>query len=131
LPRRRMREWRRDVARPPMSAGRESRKGPEGSMNRRTASRLAWGIAILSYAIVAACLVLLWLNRATIGSVGAGPVGSVVPAATLGALGALIASRRPSNPIGWLMLGTAALVGASLLAALITIRALLAGVSPH
>jgi len=100
-------------------------------MNRRTAGRLAWGIAILSYAIVAACLVLLWLDRATIGSVGAGPVGNVVPAATLGALGALIASRRPSNPIGWLMLAIATLVGISGLAALITIRALLAGVSPH
>src|SRR5439155_11297147 len=37
----------------------------------------------------------------------------------------------PATPIGWLMLGIAALVGASLLAALITIRALLAGVSPH
>src|SRR5439155_16960814 len=101
------------------------------SMTSRTAARLAWGIAIFSYAIVAACLVLLWLNRATIGSVGAGPVGSLVPAATLGVLGALIASRRPANPIGWLMLPVAALVGASLLAALITIRALLAGVSPH
>src|SRR2546427_12183765 len=101
------------------------------SMTSRTAARLAWCTAILSYAIVAACLVLLWLDRATIGSVGAGPVGNLVPAATLGALGALIASRRPSNPIGWLMLGFAALVGASLLAALIAIRALLAGVSPH
>jgi len=69
-------------------------------MISRTAARLAWGIAILSYAIVAACLVLLWLDRATIGSVGAGPVGNLVPAATLGALGALIASRRPTNPIG-------------------------------
>ncbi len=100
-------------------------------MTSRTAARLAWGIAILSYAIVAACLVLLWLNRATIRSVGAGPVGNLVPAATLGALGALIASRRPSNAIGWLMLFIAPLVGISALAALITIRALLAGVSPH
>src|SRR5262245_61328328 len=74
------------------------------SMTSRTAPRLAWGIAIFSYAIVAACLVLLWLDRATIGSVGAGPVGNLIPAATLGALGALIASRRPANPIGWLML---------------------------
>src|SRR5438132_3216191 len=58
------------------------------SMTSRTAARLAWGIALLSYAIVAACLVLLWLERATIGSVGAGPVGNVVPAATLGVLAA-------------------------------------------
>jgi signal transduction histidine kinase len=100
-------------------------------MISRTAARLAWGIAILSYAIVAACLVLLWLDRATIGSVGAGPVGNLVPAATLGALGALIASRRPTNPIGWLMLAIATLVGISGLAALIAIRALLVGVSPH
>src|SRR5438132_488417 len=64
------------------------------SMTPRTAARLAWGIALLSYAVVAACLVLLWLDRATIGSVGAGPIGNVVPAATLGVLGALIASRR-------------------------------------
>src|SRR5207244_4175248 len=101
------------------------------SMTSRRAARLAWGIAVLSYAMVAACLVLLWLDRATIGSVGAGPVGNLVPAATLGVLGALIASRRPANPIGWLMLFIAALVGISALAAFIAIRALLAGVSPH
>ncbi|HEX9234909.1 MAG TPA: sensor histidine kinase [Actinomycetota bacterium] len=99
-------------------------------MTSRTAARLAWGIAILSYAMVAASLVLLWLDRATIGSVGAGPVGNLVPAVTLGVLGALIASRRPANPIGWLMLAIAATVGTSALAALIAIRALLAGVSP-
>ena len=109
----------------------DGRRSPGSSLTSRTASRLAWGIATLSYAIVAACLVLLWLDRATIGSVGAGPIGNVVPAATLGVLGALIASRRPANPIGWLMLGIAATVGISGLAALISIRALLAGVSPH
>jgi signal transduction histidine kinase len=100
-------------------------------MTSRTTARLAWGIAVLNYAIVAACLALLWLDRSTIGSVGAGPVGDLVPAATLGVLGALIASRRPANPTGWLMLFTAATVGMSGLAALVTIRALLAGVSPH
>src|SRR5438132_4733400 len=99
------------------------------SMTSRTAARLAWGIAILSYAIVAACLVLLWLDRATIGSVGAGPVGNPVPPATLGPLGALIASRRPPNPIGSLMLGIVTLLGISGLAALIPVRALLAAAS--
>jgi len=82
---------------------------PGSSVTSRRAARLAWGIATLSYTIVAACLVLLWLDRASIGSIGAGPVGNLVPAATLGALGALIASRRPANPIGWLMLGIATL----------------------
>src|SRR5438874_873452 len=101
------------------------------SMTPRTSARLAWGIAIVSYAILAACLVLLWLNRAAIGSIGAGPVGNLVPVATLGALGALIASRRPANAVGWLMLFIAITVGVSLLAALIAIRALLVGVSPH
>ena len=52
----------------------------------RTARRLAWGLATLSYAIVAACLVLLWLDRATISSIGAGPVGNLVPALTAGAV---------------------------------------------
>src|SRR5207253_1826724 len=74
--------------------------------------------------------VLLLLDRRWIGRVGAGPVGNLVPAVTLGVLGALIASRRPTNPIGWLMLSTAALVGSSGLAALVAIRALLTGVSP-
>src|SRR5437773_12031293 len=92
---------------------------PGSSMTSRAAERLAWGIAILSYTIVAACLVLLWLDRATIGSVGAGPVGNLVAVGTLGALGALIASRRPANPIGWLMLFIATLVGTSVLAAFI------------
>src|SRR5438094_298408 len=101
------------------------------SMTSWTAARLAWGIAALSYAILVACLVLLWLDRATIGSVGAGPVGGLVAAATLGALGALIASRRPANPIGWLMLFIAATVGISGLGALLTIRGLVAGDSPH
>src|SRR3989442_15517370 len=69
------------------------------SMTSRTAARLAWGIAILSYAIVAACLVLLWLERATIGSVGAGPLGDVVPPATPRGPGAPLPSRPPANPL--------------------------------
>jgi signal transduction histidine kinase len=100
-------------------------------MTSRTSARLAWGIAIFSYTLVAACLVLLWLDRASIHSVGAGAVGTVVPGATLGVLGALIASRRPANPIGWLMLTIAALVAVSGVGSLVTIRALLTGASPH
>lgn len=100
-------------------------------MTSRTAAPLAWGMAVLSYTMVAVCLILLWLDRATIGSNGAGPIGNLVPAATLGVLGALIASRRPANPIGWLMLSIATLVGISALGAFVSIRALVAGASPH
>jgi len=80
--------------------------------------------------MAAASLVLLYLNRAAIGSVGTGDVSDLVPTVTLGALGALVASRRPTNPIGWMLLAIATFVGISTLADHVARHALLAGVSP-
>jgi signal transduction histidine kinase len=100
-------------------------------MTSRTARRLAWSIAILCFAITATSLVFLYLDRAAIGSVGVGIVNGLVAAVTLGALGALVASRRPTNAIGWMLLSLATVVGVLTLANHVAIHALLAGVSPH
>ena len=73
-------------------------------MTVRTAARLAWSACALSLALTALSLLLLklslsypntyiydyWLDN-TLGAISFAPVG------------ALIASRRPANPVGWLM----------------------------
>ncbi|MDP9343080.1 MAG: hypothetical protein M3Q23_13530 [Actinomycetota bacterium] len=100
-------------------------------MTERTATRLAWAIALACAAMVVATLVFLYLDRTAIRSVGSGDVGDLVPTVTVGALGALVAFRRPANAIGWLLLGIAAFVGVSLLAGHVAMHALLAGVSSH
>ncbi len=73
-------------------------------VSRRTASWLAWSLCALSLALTALSLLLLNLNLAqpntyiydywldnTVGAISFAPVG------------ALIASRRPANPVGWLL----------------------------
>ena len=69
-------------------------------MSTRTASRLAWSLCA-SIVVVGACVISLQaLNgRATVqGTVAAG--GTI----TAAAVGALVASRRPRNPVGWFLL---------------------------
>ena len=100
-------------------------------MNGRTASRLAWAIAFGCFAMAASALVLLYLDRAAIDSFNSSNVFGLVAAVTFGALGGVVASRQPKNPIGWLMLGIAVALGVSAFAWLIALRALLAGASPH
>src|SRR5690348_336198 len=76
---------------------------------RSSPSRLAWGIAIAIGVVFAFDLVLRIEIRAAAGSVPKTVQGALTPA-VLTVLGALVASRRPRNPIGWLMLATAFLV---------------------
>ena len=47
-------------------------------MTSRTARRLAWGIAFVSYAMVAVALVLLYLNRVAIDSVQTANVSNLL-----------------------------------------------------
>jgi hypothetical protein len=79
-------------------------------MSTRTASWLAWSLAALSVAMFVASIALyILISSAPIPS----DVGSsrtlidaltLVPALAFPVVGALIASRRPRNPIGWICL---------------------------
>ena len=73
---------------------------------RRTALTI-WSAGVV---IAVGGLVLLGLERATAGQMAMGTawVGLVVSPVTL-SLGALIAVRRPRNPIGWILLASALL----------------------
>ena len=98
-----------------MTAGARQRKRGVGGTSTR-ATRLAWSLAALSVAmfIVGAALTLssLSVGAATEPSTSsdwgtAGPLSSLViflPFLAFPLVGALIASRRPENPIGWICL---------------------------
>jgi signal transduction histidine kinase len=98
-------------------------------MNRRSAGRLAWGIALACFGMVAASVVLLILNRLAIGSSGTGDVSDLVTAVNVGALGALIASRRQTNAIGWMLLAIGSILSISTLGGHLALRAQTAGMS--
>jgi hypothetical protein len=79
-------------------------------MSRRTAVWLAWSLAGLSVAMFLASVALYVLARSaqspgdwvTVGTVS--DMLTYVPILAFPLVGALIASRRPHNPIGWLLL---------------------------
>jgi hypothetical protein len=79
-------------------------------MSRRTASWLAWSLAALSMVMFLASVAFFVLIRSAPVPSGVGssrtlidPLTSV-PALAFPVVGALIASRRPHNPIGWICL---------------------------
>ena len=85
-------------------ASERSRRRDVGEMSRRTAAWLAWLLCGFSLVLTALSLLLLNLNLSepnayiydywldnTIGTLSYAPVG------------ALIAARRPANPVGWLL----------------------------
>jgi signal transduction histidine kinase len=77
-------------------------------MQARSASRLAWPIALLSVALMLGGLVLIFLDRDASVPGGSLWTGSnlLSNAASLGVpvVGGVLASRRPENAIGWLFL---------------------------
>src|SRR5215217_414347 len=79
-------------------------------MSRRAASRLAWSLASLCVAMFVATVVLFFLTRSVQppSSWGTGGLSIVLifllPFLAFPLVGALIASRRPRNPIGWICL---------------------------
>jgi len=97
-------------------------------MKARTAVRLAWGIGAFSAAGVIASLVLLALDWRAISDPFAAQVPWFINAVITGALGVLIATRRPRNPIAWLLLAISVGNAVNLVACFVAMRGLLAGV---
>jgi hypothetical protein len=75
-------------------------------VTNRTAARLAWSLAAVCVLLVGVGDVFSWRNGESL----AGSFGDVAVVA-FGVLGALLASRRPANAIGWLFLGGGVLLG--------------------
>ena len=81
-------------------------------MSRRTSAWLAWSLAVLSLVLCAAAIGLylatLPVQPPTPSSWGTGGLSAVLyvylPFLAFPLVGALIASRRPNNPIGWICL---------------------------
>ncbi|MGA7989251.1 MAG: sensor histidine kinase [Candidatus Dormiibacterota bacterium] len=75
-------------------------------MRQRRVAILAWGGTSLALLISGFAIVLAFANGPAMGNVDlAGAfVQAVVPGIAIALVGGLIASRRPHNPIGWLLL---------------------------
>jgi len=71
----------------------------ESVAKRRSSSALAWSICALSVALVISSVVVDRLGGATLQGSGAFFAATI---AMFSIMGALIASRRPENPIGWI-----------------------------
>jgi signal transduction histidine kinase len=97
----------------------------------RRAPPFAWAIALSSFSLLLASLVLLALDSSAIDSLGTAQAGYFLQVPIVGILGVLIAVRRPRNPIGWLLLAIAAVGSIYLLADFIAIRGLLTRASPR
>jgi signal transduction histidine kinase len=72
--------------------------------NRKTASALAWSLAAASLLISAATAVLVAANWRTVHSLSDAHTIEIVIPISFAVVGGLIASRQPTNPIGWLFL---------------------------
>jgi signal transduction histidine kinase len=92
--------------------------------------RLAWGIGILCLISLLASLVLLVLDAKAIDSVFTAQLAWFLNCAITGVLGVLIATRRPQNPIGWLLLAIAFGNAVYLPADFVAIYGQLRGVAP-
>jgi signal transduction histidine kinase len=82
-------------------------------VNGRTASRVAWSISGLAIAFLLASQVFRAFNRSvpTPADLKGNEPVFVLAFVMASLIGALIASRRPENPIGWILLGAGGFVG--------------------
>src|ERR687894_1729766 len=83
--------------------------------HRRGVARLAWSLGLLCVALAAASLILAILNGRTLGQIfiEEGIVAIAALTAAFSVVGALIASHRPENPIGWIFCSAALFQGLS------------------
>jgi hypothetical protein len=75
-------------------------------MSARVAAWLAWSLCALCVALAVASLILALLNGRTLGEILIGPgIGTfAILTVSFSVVGALIASHRPENSIGWIFL---------------------------
>jgi class 3 adenylate cyclase len=85
-------------------------------MRSARAAVLAWSITGLILAVVATTAVLAFLNRASLRNIDEASLTEIVLPIGFAFVGGLVASRLPSNPLGWVFLAislTTAIPGAS------------------
>jgi class 3 adenylate cyclase len=70
----------------------------------RSARSVAWGICLITLAVVASAIVLVIINREFIRDVDQANAIEIVLPISFAILGALVASRQPANVLGWLFL---------------------------
>jgi hypothetical protein len=85
-------------------------------MSTRVAAWLAWSLCLLCVALAVAGLILALLNGLTLGEIflawsGPSVATLLTQIVSFSVVGALIASHRPENPIGWLFLAAALFYG--------------------
>src|SRR5215216_5422363 len=98
-----------------------------GGTSTRTASQLAWALCALSLALTALSLLLLILNLSYPNTNLYDPwLDNTLTAISYAPVGALIASRHPENPVGWLLCLYGLVISISHFSAQYAIYALLA-----
>src|SRR5215217_7633708 len=96
-------------------------------MSHRTAARLAWSICALSLALTALSLLLLALNLSYPNTyIYDYWLENTIQAVSFSIIGAIIASRLPANPVGWLFCAAACTIAVECLSAEYAIYALVA-----
>jgi hypothetical protein len=94
-----------------VTVGARNRVRSIGRMSHR-AAWLAWSICGLTVVLIVCAIALAFFNRSDVRTVIL-PLGLTVSAV----VGALVASRRPTNPVGWFFLGSAVCFAITLVAA--------------
>ena len=96
-------------------------------MSTRAASWIAWSLCGLSLALTALSLLLFALNLShSVAHVFDYWLEDAVLAVSFSIIGAIIASRLPANPLGWLFCAAACFIAVAYLSAEYAIYALLA-----
>jgi hypothetical protein len=102
-------------------------QGRVGRISYRTAAWLAWSLCALSLTLTLLSLLLLNLNLSHPDTPIYGPwLDNTLGAISYAPIGALIASRRPANPVGWLVCLYGLVISLSYFSAEYAIYALLA-----
>src|ERR687898_731782 len=105
----------------------DHRRGVVGSMSPRPSAWLAWSLCTLSLALTALSLFLLALSLSHPGTHIYAPwLDNTLTAMSFAPVGALIASRHPANPVGWLLCLFGLVISVSHFGAQYAIYALLA-----